>query len=69
MKNASQAERQLGLRIHAIVFLPSIIVLVIVNLFTGAPYCVLWVLLGWGIGLLAHWLSVRSQNARRREIP
>lgn len=69
MKNASQSEKQLGLRIHAIVFVPSIIVLVVVNLFTGAPYWVLWVLLGWGIGLLAHWLSVRHQEAGKREIP
>ncbi|MCQ1571389.1 2TM domain-containing protein [Neorhizobium galegae] len=69
MKNASQAKRQLGLRIHAIAFVPSIIVLVVINLFTGAPYWVLWVLLGWGIGLLAHWLSVRCQTAGKREIP
>ncbi|MDQ0136892.1 putative membrane protein [Neorhizobium galegae] len=69
MKNASPAERQLGLRIHAIAFVPSIIVLVVINLLTGAPYWVLWVLLGWGIGLLAHWLSVRHQNAGKREIP
>ncbi|MBP2558102.1 putative membrane protein [Neorhizobium galegae] len=69
MKNASPAERQLGLRIHAIAFVPSIIVLVVINLLTGAPYWVLWVLLGWGTGLLAHWLSVRRQNAGKREIP
>ncbi|UIY31479.1 2TM domain-containing protein (plasmid) [Neorhizobium galegae] len=50
MQNASQAERQLGLRIHAIAFVPSIIVLVVINLFAGASYWVLWVLLGWGSG-------------------
>uniref|UniRef100_UPI0031012284 2TM domain-containing protein n=1 Tax=Neorhizobium sp. EC2-8 TaxID=3129230 RepID=UPI0031012284 len=48
MKNASTAQRQLGLRIHAIVFVPVIIVLVIVNLLIGSPYWVHWVLLGWG---------------------
>lgn len=69
MKNASQSEKQFGLRIHALVFVPGIIVLVVVNLFTGAPYWILWVLLGWGIGLLAHWLSVRLQKAGRREMP
>ncbi|MCQ1856007.1 2TM domain-containing protein [Neorhizobium galegae] len=69
MKNASQAEKQLGLRIHAIAFVPSIIVLVVINLLTGATYWVLWVLLGWVIGLRAHWLSVRYQTAGKREIP
>lgn len=69
MKYASQSQRQLGLRVHAIVFVPSIILLVVINLVIGAPYWVLWVLLGWGIGLLAHWLSVRSQNTGRHDIP
>lgn len=69
MKYATPAERQLGLRIHAIVFVPSIIVLVVINLLTGAPYWVLWVLLGWGIGLLSHWLSVRGRKADRHDIP
>jgi len=55
MKHLSQAEKQLGLRIHAIVFALTMVVLVIVNLLTGAPYWVLWVLPSWGIGLLAHW--------------
>uniref|UniRef100_UPI003100DE5D 2TM domain-containing protein n=1 Tax=Neorhizobium sp. EC2-8 TaxID=3129230 RepID=UPI003100DE5D len=69
MKNASTAQRQLGLRIHAIVFVPVIIVLVIVNLLIGSPYWVHWVLLGWGIGLIAHWWSVRRQDAGKAGTP
>ncbi len=67
MKNASQAQKQFGLRIHAIVFVLGIIALVVVNLFTGAPYWVLWVVLGWGIGLFSHWLSVRPRRADMRD--
>jgi len=59
MRHASQAQRQLGLRIHAIVFIPTIVVLLIVNLLTGSPYWIAWVVLCWGIGLVAHWLSIR----------
>jgi hypothetical protein len=55
MKHLSPAQKQLGLRIHAIAFVVTMVVLVVVNLLTGPPYWVLWMLLGWGIGLLSHW--------------
>jgi len=55
MKDLSPAERQQGFRIHAMVFVPVMIVLIIINLWTGGYYWFPWVLLGWGIGLLAHW--------------
>ena len=58
MKNATISEMKLGLRIHAIVFALTIALLLIINLWTGAPYWILWVLLGWGIGLIAHWWAV-----------
>lgn len=64
MKNATPAQMRIGLRIHAIVFALSMVLMLIINLLTGAPYWVVWVLLGWGIGMLSHRLSVRSRLAR-----
>lgn len=61
MKNASPAQRKLGFQIHALVFVLTLAALVVVNLWTGPPYWVLWVVLGWGVGLLMHgwfgWLN------------
>lgn len=67
MKNASIPEMKLGLRIHAIVFAVVIPLLLIVNLWTGAPYWSLWALLGWGIGLLSHWWVVSRHIASKVE--
>jgi hypothetical protein len=39
--------------------------LVIINAATGGPWWVLWVLLGWGIGVLAHGLFVFAGASRR----
>lgn len=58
MKNASLSEMKLGLRIHAIVFAVCMPLVFLINLLTGAPYWALWVLLGWGSGLLIHWWAV-----------
>ena len=58
MRNVSQQDQATGFRIHAMVFVPTLIALAVVNYFTGAPYWVLWVVLGWGIGLLSHWAFV-----------
>ena len=58
MQYMSPEDQARGFRIHAIVFVPTLIALAIVNYFTGAPYWVLWVVLGWGIGLLSHWAFV-----------
>ncbi|MBC8037988.1 MAG: 2TM domain-containing protein [Rhizobiales bacterium] len=63
MKHASLSERKFGFRIHAIVFVLVMALLVVINLLTGSPYWVLWVLLGWGIGLLAHWWFVLGPGA------
>jgi hypothetical protein len=63
MKHLTQAEKKLGFRIHAMVFVPAIAVLLIINLLTGAPYWVQWVLLGWGVGLFAHWFFVLGPGA------
>ena len=37
--------------------------LLAINLWKGAPYWIFWVLLGWGIGLLAHWFFVLGPGA------
>lgn len=69
MKHASLSERKLGFRIHAIVFVLVMALLVVINLLTGSPYWVLWVLLGWGIGLLAHWWFVLGPGAGKSGTP
>jgi hypothetical protein len=65
MRQGTPAERKLGFRIHAITFVPTIALLLIINLWTGSPYWVLWVLLAWGIGLLSHWFFVLGPGARK----
>jgi hypothetical protein len=63
MKDATPAQKKLGLRIHALVFVPGMVALLIINLLTGAPYWVHWVLLGWSVGLLSHWFFVLGPGA------
>jgi len=36
--------------------------LTIVNIASGGPWWVLWVLLGWGIGILAHAITVFGRS-------
>ena len=49
-----------GLRIHAIVFVVAMLANVVINVLTGPPWWVVWVLLGWGVGLAAHWWFTRG---------
>lgn len=63
MMHATPAQKKLGFRIHAMVFVPAIVVLVIVNSLTGPPYWAQWVLLGWSIGLFCHWFFVLGPGA------
>lgn len=65
MHNATPTQKQLGFKIHALTFVPVIAGLIIVNLLTGAPYWVQWVVLGWGIGLFCHWFFVLGPGARK----
>jgi hypothetical protein len=67
MKQGTPAEKKLGFRIHAIAFVLSIALLLVINLLTGPPYWVLWVVLGWGIGLFCHWFFVLGPGARKAE--
>ena len=47
-----------GLRHHTMVYVGVNVVLFLIDMFTpGGPWF-WWPLLGWGIGLAAHWISV-----------
>ena len=50
--------------IHLFIFAVVLVALTIINAAVGGPWWVLWVLLGWGIGLLAHGLAVLGQTSR-----
>jgi hypothetical protein len=63
MQNLSLSQKKRGLNIHAFVFVATMILLVAINLWKGEPYWVLWVLLGWGIGLVAHWFFTLGPGA------
>lgn len=63
MKEMSLSERKLGFRIHAMVFVPALLVMLVINYFTGPPYWILWVVVGWGIGLFCHWFFVLGPGA------
>ena len=65
MRNATPSEKKLGFRIHALVFAPAIVALLAINLLTGPPYWVHWVLLSWSIGLFCHWFFVLGPGAGR----
>ena len=41
-------------RIHAFVYVVTLIILAALNLYLGQPYWIIWPLIGWSIGLLAH---------------
>jgi uncharacterized membrane protein len=38
--------------------------LTIINLASGGPWWVLWVLFGWGIGVLAHAITVFGRSSQ-----
>jgi hypothetical protein len=67
MKQISPSRRKLGFDIHALAFVLGVAPLLVINLWTGAPYWIHWVLLGWGIGVLAHWWFVRGPGAGKAE--
>jgi hypothetical protein len=63
----ARAQRRLaalkGFYVHLFVFAMVLAGLAIVNLTTGGPWWVLWVLLGWGIGILAHAMTVLGRSS------
>lgn len=64
MRHKSMAHRRLGFQIHAIVFVVAMVILLAINMMTGAPFWVVWVLASWGIGLVAHWFFKLGPAAR-----
>jgi fatty acid desaturase len=64
-----RAKRQVaaikGFYIHFFVFVVVMLILVAINIAVGPPWWVLFVLLGWGIGVLAHALAVFGQTSKR----
>lgn len=65
MQAGSSSTRRLGFQIHAFVFVVGIVVMIATNLYFGEPYWVIWSLLGWGIGILAHWFFVIGPGAKQ----
>lgn len=61
MRSATPERTRAGLYIHAAAFAVGIVLMLVINLAIGRPYWIVWVLLGWGVGLMSHWLSVRSR--------
>jgi fatty acid desaturase len=53
-----------GFYVHLLVFAIVLAALFLINLATGGPWWVLWVLLGWGIGVIAHAATVFGQTSR-----
>src|SRR5688500_9166126 len=64
----AQAKRRVaalkGFYMHLFVFAMVLAGLAIINLATGGPWWVLWVLLGWGIGILAHAVTVFGRTSQ-----
>ena len=55
---------RLGFQIHAFAFVVGILGMVALNVILGEPYWVIWPLLGWSVGLIAHWWFVLGPGAR-----
>ena len=53
-----------GFYLHLFIFVLVLAGLAVVNAASGGPWWVLWVLLGWGIGVLAHAFAVLGQGSR-----
>jgi polyferredoxin len=59
-----QVRRMKGFYVHAIIFVFVNIVIIFINsLISFGVWWFQWTTLGWGIGLLVHWLSVFSFNS------
>jgi 2TM domain len=67
-ERAARAKRRVaalkGYYIHLSVFVLVMAGLAVINLLRGPPWWVLWVLLGWGIGVVAHGLAVSTRTSR-----
>jgi hypothetical protein len=53
-----------GFYIHLFAFAVVLTGLAVINAMLGRPWWVLWVLLGWGLGVLAHGLVVLASTSQ-----
>ena len=64
----AEAKRQVaaikGFYIHLAVFTAVLTLLLLLDLATGRGWWVHWVLMGWGIGIVAHALAVYGRTPR-----
>lgn len=65
MRSINQTGKALGVQIHAFVFVMTMILLVAVNVLSGPPYWVLWLLPAWSVGLLSHWWFVLGPGVHK----
>jgi fatty acid desaturase len=65
MKARRQVAAIKGFYIHLFIFVLVMLGLGAINFAVGRPWWVLWVLLGWGIGVLAHALTVFGRASKR----
>lgn len=63
MMQSSPVNQKRAFQIHAFVFVATMIFLAALNLYLGAPYWIIWPLIGWGIGIIAHWWFVLGPGA------
>jgi fatty acid desaturase len=65
MKARRQVAAIKGFYIHLFIFALVMLGLGAINFAVGGPWWALWVLLGWGIGVLAHALTVFGRTSKR----
>jgi fatty acid desaturase len=53
-----------GFYIHLFIFVLVVAGLFVLNLAIGEPWWVLWIVLGWGIGVLAHRIAVMGRGSK-----
>lgn len=53
-----------GFYIHLFIFILVVGGLLVVNWVSGDPWWALWVLFGWGIGVLAHGVAVLGRGSK-----
>lgn len=59
LKAKKKAESKIGFRIHLTIYIVVITLLVIINLSTSTEYIWFkWPLLGWGVAVIIHALSI-----------
>jgi fatty acid desaturase len=64
MRARRQVSAIKGFYIHFFTFVLVMLGLCAINLAVGRPWWALWVLVGWGIGVLAHALTVFGRTSK-----